>query len=159
MRFSWTVISGNSRRPSGQMATPAPTMPGGDMRSRRRSPKRISPEATGTRPMMALSTVLFPAPLAPTIETICRSSTVSVTPWSARTLPYQTWRSRTSRLGILVPPQVGRHHGRVVADALGLALGDLLAVVHHDDLPAELHDEAHVVLDHHDGGAPRVDPT
>src|SRR3989304_64417 len=114
MRFSWTVISGNSRRPSGQMATPAPTMPGGDMRSRRRSPKRTSPEG-------------------------------SVPPGGPPPLPYETGRSRTSSLGILVHPQVGRHHGRVVADALGRSLGDLLAVVHDHDLPAALHDEAHVV--------------
>ena len=86
-RFSSTVISGNSRRPSGQRLTPALTIRGGDSWSRRRSPNSTVPAVIGTSPITALRIVLLPAPFAPTIETISRSSTDSVTPRSARTFP------------------------------------------------------------------------
>ena len=46
-----------------------------------------------------------------------------------------------------VAAQIGGDHGGVVADLGGCALGDLLAVVQHDDLVGQAHDHVHLVLD------------
>jgi len=45
------------------------------------------------------------------------------------------------------PSQVRIDHPRVVADLLGEPVGDLLPVVHGDDVVGNSHDEAHVVFD------------
>jgi hypothetical protein len=49
--------------------------------------KRIDPLAGGTRPKIADSVVVFPAPFGPTIVTTSPSSTCSEMPWSAGTRP------------------------------------------------------------------------
>src|SRR6202049_3687 len=52
--------------------------------------------------------------------------------------------------------QVGLDHARVVTYLDGWTLGDLLAVVEHDDALGRLHDDLHVVLDQeHRDSAPK----
>src|SRR6056297_2535753 len=53
-------------------------------------------------------------------------------------------------------PQIGVDHSLVAAHLVGRAVADLLAVIHHHDAVAEVHDHAHVVLDQGDGGAELV---
>jgi len=52
-----------------------------------------------------------------------------------------------------VGAEVGVEHRRVLRDGGGRAVGDLLARGHHHHAFAEVHDEAHVVLDQQDGHA------
>ena len=60
------------RRPSSASAAPS---------------KRTSPPAAGTRPVMARSVVVLPAPLAPMSVTISPCPSVSETPFSAWIAP------------------------------------------------------------------------
>ena len=52
----------------------------------RRSPNRISPSDSGSRPEIARSRVLFPAPLAPMMVTTEPCGTFMLTPRNAATL-------------------------------------------------------------------------
>ncbi len=59
----------------------------GSIPSIRLSSNRISPDVGFFRPEMARSSVVLPAPLAPTIETTSPSPTFSETPFKASALP------------------------------------------------------------------------
>src|SRR5664279_1303779 len=52
--------------------------------------------------------------------------------------------------------QVGADDFRVVAHLIRQPIADLLAIVEDDDPVADVHDDAHVVLDQHDGSAELV---
>jgi hypothetical protein len=74
------------------------------------------------------------------------------TPRSTALRPWETARSRTSSIGP-PPPEVRRDDGRIGADVLRRALGDLPARAEHRDGVGDLHDEADHVLDDDDGDA------
>ena len=86
-RFSPTDISGNTRRASGTMASPASTRRAGLQRSTRRPSSSIAPRATGKVPMMVFIVVLLPDAFPPSRHTISPRRTSSSTSKSAWTGP------------------------------------------------------------------------
>ena len=87
LRFSSTVSSPKSLRPSGTSAMPAEAIRSGD-RPRTDAPaSRTSPADAATSPVIACSVVDLPAPLGPMRPTISPSSTVNETPRTAGTEP------------------------------------------------------------------------
>src|SRR5262249_42986429 len=117
-------------------------------------PKRMFPRHALISPISVRSSVVLPAPFAPSSTTVSCSPTLRSTPHSTRTLPSPASRPAISSSaedecsgGILaskkdldhtrIPDRVGEH-----------ALENLPACVHHDDAVGDLVDEAHQVLDH-----------
>src|SRR5919204_4224275 len=92
--------------------------------------KTTRPAAGRTRPEMARSVDVLPAPLGPMTATISRSPTVRLTRSTAITFPYRTDSSATSSIADL-DTEVGLDDGRILLDGLGRALGDAHAVVEH----------------------------
>ena len=86
-RFSATVSSGKMRRPSGTWQIPRRTIRSGARPWMGRPSNRISPRRGGTMPLMAMSVVDLPAPLAPIRVTISPSSTRRLTSRRAWTAP------------------------------------------------------------------------
>ena len=89
-RFSSTVSSANTRRPSMTWAIPARTMRDASASwtfspSKTIDPLVISPSWMSSSPVMARNVVVFPAPLAPRSATICPSRTSRDSPRSTRT--------------------------------------------------------------------------
>ena len=66
---------------------PAATRRWAGMPEMSRSSNRTRPEASGIRPAIAFSSVVFPAPLAPTMVTTCPRSTSIEAPVTARIAP------------------------------------------------------------------------
>ena len=56
------------------------------------------------------------------------------------------------RLFLVGDAEIGGDHLGIVAHFLRRAVGDLRAVVEHDDMIGDLHDDRHVVLDQQDRG-------
>ena len=77
--FSSTLSSGNTRRPSGVRVIPILTRLSGGWWVTSRSRNLTVPPTTGTRPMMPIRSVLFPAPFAPSTVTISPASTSRLT--------------------------------------------------------------------------------
>ena len=96
-RFSAMVRCVNTRRPCGTNAMPSftiscvATASGSCLH-------RTCPATTGARPMIALSTVDFPAPLGPMTATTSPSRTPSDTASRAFTTPYRTDTSVSSSM-------------------------------------------------------------
>ena len=86
-RFSSTVRSGKTLRPSGTWAIPFATMTSGGRPSMRSSSSRISPVESFSSPEIARSVVVFPAPFAPIRVAIPPLLTESDMPRTAATLP------------------------------------------------------------------------
>src|ERR687888_2083232 len=161
MRFSRTVRRLKIRRPSGTCATPRPTISWGGTPTSDAVSSVIVPERGWRRPEIALSVVVFPAPLLPRSATISPRPTSSPTPLSARISPYAT--SSASTLSTAGPPGGRAARAEVRPDdpcvALDLArrpLRDLLARVEHGHPVGYLHHDAHVVLDQ-DDREPEID--
>src|SRR5579862_1597609 len=118
-----------------------------------------SPRDTFNTPLIALSSVDFPAPFGPTMAVIFPARTVSEMssmiggpPYPAVSRSVLSTASGGSAMA-LVHPEVGVDHPGVVAQAGKRSLRDDLAQVHHDHLMAGSLDEREVVLDHDDGAA------
>src|SRR3989442_1383433 len=148
-RLSTTVISGKTRAPSGTTATPRCTISSGARPSIRSPLKRIAPSRTGTRPRIALMTVVFPAPLGPIRLTTSPAVTTRLTPQSTCKAPYPaptlSSTSEGAASGIRFA-EVRLDHRGVTHDVGRATFGDLLAVVQHHDPIGEPHDGAHDVL-------------
>ncbi len=86
-RFSSTVMGPNNCLPSGICTSLRDTIPSTPTESMRRPWKVILPLAIRTTPEIALSKVLLPAPLAPTMVTISPSPTVRSIPWRTSIRP------------------------------------------------------------------------
>src|SRR5712691_6935646 len=56
------------------------------------------------------------------------------------------------RISVMAQSEIGVEHGLVLADLVGLSVGDLAPVVQHGHPVGDVHDHAHVVLDQRDGG-------
>src|SRR5262245_50556614 len=113
-----------------------------------RSPlKRIAPATgarrTGTRPRIVLITVVLPAPLPPIRLTISPEFTDSVTPDSTCRGPYPASTDSTARSA---PgsgtgcSEIRLDDGRIAHHVGGPPLGDLLAIVQHDDAISQVQD-------------------
>ena len=92
----------------------------------------IAPFLGGVTPEMLMSVVVLPAPLAPMSVTISPAS----------------MRSDTPRRALA---EVGFDDVGIGPDFLRRAVGDFHAVVEHDQVLADAHDELHVVFDEDDG--------
>src|SRR5438552_6896690 len=105
-----------------------------------------------TMPMIDFMVVLLPAPLRPTTVTNSPARTSRSTPCSTCDSPYQASRPFTlSSASGMLGPQVGRHHGGILRDALVVAFGQDFAAGQHGDALRQAGDDAEVVLDHQYG--------
>src|SRR2546423_12141918 len=120
-------------RPSGTRAIPARAIASGARPRSERPLWRTSPRAIGTRPMIACSVELLPAPFGPIRPTISPLPTSKLRPRTAGTAPYRTSSpsiasaaSGTDRL-----PQVGSRDVEVPADLLGRPRGERPPPIQH----------------------------
>ena len=86
-RFSYTVSGPKICRPSGTRTQPRPTTASAPRPAISWVPRRMEPDQGRTIPAIELRSVLFPAPLAPTMATISPSSTCNDAPLSTSTPP------------------------------------------------------------------------
>src|SRR5947209_2372130 len=116
--------------------------------------RRIDPVDWRWRPMTHRSSVVLPAPFRPTSVTISPSPTCNDTSRSAWASPYRAERpwSSSAALGMRLP-QIGGDDRGVLANDRVAPLRDHAALLQDDHLIRELGDDAHVVLDEHDGPA------
>src|SRR6478752_2350040 len=149
-RFSSTVSSVMTPRPSGTWAIPRPGISSGAVRVSSRPSYVALPDCARTSPVMVRSSVVLPAPLAPSTAVTSPRGAVKETSLRARTAPYDVESSLTSSIGDRVA-EVGGLHGRVVAHVGRAARRDDLAEVEDHEVVADRHDEVHVVLDEHHG--------
>src|ERR1700751_3700389 len=159
-RFSCTVISGKTCRPSGTWAMPSSGMRYGGSVLRSVPAKVTLPVDSFTRPEIARSVVLLPAPLAPSRPTASPALMLMETWEIAGTEPYAALMPLSSSMGasarwrMYMGPEIGADDLRIFHDLLGRAFRDLLAMVEHDDMPRHRHDRAHQVFDDDDGEPP-----
>src|SRR4051812_8834455 len=150
-RFSRTVRSPSVPRPSGTWAIPRAATWSGRM-PRMSLPSNTMRPPARTVPLIARRVVVLPAPFAPRMPTAPLSGTLSDTPSSTCTGPYNAVTSSSSSSVIrCVLSDVGLDDARVGLRLGGRPLHELGAVVEHDDPVGEGGDEAHVVLDDDDG--------
>src|SRR6478609_7218690 len=146
-RFSWTVIPGNTPRPSGACTMPSMTRLNARILVMSWPSKTMDPWDSGLIPEIARMVVVLPAPLAPIRVTSSPSSTDNEMPCSASIRPYATFMSLISSRGIVGHPQVGGDNRGVVADLGRQTFGDLLAELQYHDPVGHPHHQPHVVLD------------
>src|SRR5262245_44629984 len=96
----------------------------------------MSPAEARSMPEITLTRVDFPAPFAPTTETISPSSTSNETPSSTRACPYCAEIELT--LSKLVS-QIGLDHARISCRGLWRAFENLFAVMQHDECVGQCH--------------------
>src|ERR1700728_728231 len=115
---------------------------------------RTCPRRGFTRPLIVRSSVVLPAPFAPSTAVIVAVSASTLTPSSAVTPPYPATRPSTASALLMGDSQVGRGH-RGIGLNLGRRSGrDDLAEVEDGDRVADRHPQVHVML-HHDHRAVR----
>src|SRR5216683_6215764 len=151
MRFSRTVKSGRMPLPSGTWAMPRRTISSGRRPVIAVPPSAILPDAALAMPLMALSRVDLPDPLAPRMATSWPVSTFMETSCNASTEPYRTLRSVTSSIGGLA--EIGGDDAGVAQHLGGQTVGDELPEIEHDQPLAQPRHERHVVLDDQDAEA------
>src|SRR3984957_1008038 len=162
-KFSSTVNSSITPRPSGTWETPLRAMVSTLCPSSGSPSKRTEPSLGLTRPEIVRSNVVLPAPFAPSTAVTAPGSASKETERSACTAPNETLRSRTSSpaslrrafLAVLVHhvPEIRAHHRGVDADGVRRAAGDDLPEIEDDDPVADRHHQIHVVLHEKDGHA------
>src|SRR5260370_30911563 len=97
---------------------------------------------------VTFTSVDFPAPFAPTTETISAASTSKETPSSTRARPYCAETDLTLSNHHLLA-EIGLDPRRVLGGRMRDAFEYLLAVMQHDYRVRQGHDGLHHVLDHH----------
>src|SRR3954469_2047627 len=144
-RFSCTVSCPKMPRPSGTMTRPRRGS------SCTRAFLRSIPEYSSLRALegmslqIALSAEVLPAPFAPISATSSPGATSRSTPFTARMPPERTSRPLIS--SSMRRPEIGLDHLRIALHFRGPTFRDLLAVVEHHHPIADIHHQAHVVLD------------
>src|SRR5438874_2585433 len=124
----------------------------------------MRPDAGRSSPLIVRSSVVLPAPFAPSTAVIVPGRACMETPSRARTAPYVVTTSsiaspsaidtaHLARVRVDVLAEVGLEDLRVVAYLCRRPGRDDAAEVEDDDAVAHLHDEVHVVLDEQDGHA------
>ena len=86
-RFSSTVRLAKIRRPSGTSEMPSRAIRSGGRPTSWMPSNSIDPDAGRTRPVIAATVVVFPAPFAPTTPTSSPSATLNDTPRTAVMCP------------------------------------------------------------------------
>src|SRR5580700_6345070 len=135
--------------PSGTWPTPRRAIASGDRPTSCWSPSNTEPLRGLTSPEMVLTSVVLPAPFAPSTAVMLPSGTDSVTRSSATTPPYATVRSVISSMRDLLS-EICRGDIAVRANLRGWAGCDHLAEVEHRDGVAHRHDHVDVMLDERD---------
>src|SRR5262249_14670498 len=106
---------------------------------------------------MTFTSVVLPAPFAPTTDTISPRATSNDTSRSTLACPYCAPTASTlSKQELLAEIRLD-HRGRL-GGRWRRPLKDLLAVVQHDDHVRERHHGLHHVLDHQERDAARAEP-
>src|SRR3954469_18462778 len=108
----------------------------------------MNPERGRRRPAVAFISVVLPAPFGPMTQTISPTATSRSMPASAVTGPYPTTRLRTlsMRGGLRACAKVGGDDFRMRPDDCGFALCDAPPEIEDEDVMADRHHDAHVVL-------------
>src|SRR5215813_4027177 len=151
-RFSITVIEPKTWRPSGTCAMPRCARSEGATASRSRSSKWMLPPLGRRVPEMALNSVVFPAPLGPTMDTNWLEPTASEISQSAVKPPYATERDSTASTNYRpFLTEVGLDDTAIVDDLARLADCQDGTVVEHHEALGKSHHRAHRMLDDHDG--------
>src|SRR5574344_48531 len=148
-KFSCTVRSVNTRRPSGTSEIPSEQILLIDWPHSSWSCILIEPFSAFTRPQIVLSSVDFPAPFAPMSVTIFPSGTSMSTPLRALMPPYET--CRLVMLSIFVLPKVCGDNVFVALYFCRCARSNERTKIQNVDPVGNVHDKIHVVLNHKDG--------
>src|SRR3978361_1121873 len=156
--FSGTVMSGKTRRPSGQCAMPRARISRAEHCVMSWPSNTSRPEKAGRIPEIERSVVLLPAPLAPISATSWPCLIDSEMPLMASPLPYRQTRSLISSTFSRSLPEIGPYHFRIALDRRRRPLGDDLAVVQNHDPVRHPHHHRHVMLDQQDGDAASTQP-
>src|SRR6218665_4086399 len=148
-RFSNTLISPKTWRPSGHMLTPREAIADPGIARNGWPSKMMSPPVTSTKPQIALRRVDLPAPLGPISATHSPAATSNETPCTA-----SSWRTlqpgpEPAISASLLVSQVSLDHGGIGPDLGGRAFGNFFTKIENDDALADLHDQRHMVFDHH----------
>src|SRR6185503_9718023 len=159
-RFSSTVSSGITACPSGTWAIPARTICSGLRPVRSVPSSRTRPRRGLIMPLTARSSVVLPAPLAPSTAVMAAVPAEMLTRSSAMTPPYPATSSSTASAGVAGPAgpvsllmggaQVGSGHGGIVLNLPRRARRDHLAEVEDHDRVADGHHQVHVMLHDHE---------
>src|SRR6266704_2526792 len=154
--------------PSGTWATPALTICSGLRPVWSAPSSRTRPRRGLIMPLTARSSVVLPAPFAPSTAVMAAVPAEMLTPSSAITPPYPATRSSTASAGasaraaaalltgglgerrIARRAEVGGGHGGIVLNLPRCARRDHLPEVEDHDRVADGHHQVHVMLDHHE---------
>src|SRR6266480_4173672 len=109
------------------------------------------PARDGISRQIAFRVEVLPAPLAPIRHTSSPSSTAKSIPLTARMPPY--WTSSPLASSSTLRPQIGFDDLGVALHLRRRALSDLFSVIQHQHAVADLHHQAHVMLDEQHGDA------
>src|SRR5580692_8033479 len=137
--------------PSGTCPTPMRAIISGDRRMSCCSPSITEPLRALTRPEIVRTSVVLPAPFAPSTAVMLPSGTESDTRSSAMTPPYATVRSVISSMRDLLP-EIRRGNVAVGANLCGRTRREHLAEVEHRDGVAHRHHHVDVMLDERNRG-------
>ena len=134
LRFSYTVSCGKHLALSGTILMPRSALLWVGMAVISVPSNIILPDLTFCSPIRALRVVVFPAPLAPIIDTSSPFSTWKLIPWTASMSPYDMERSFTSsNIGTLSFPQICFYNCRVSGDFRRSAFCKFSSVIQYDD--------------------------
>src|SRR5438445_4930120 len=154
--FSHTVMVGNRLRSCGTCTMPRARIARG-LRPASDSPRnRTVPMVGRRRPLMTRRTVDLPAPFGPTMQVRMPSSMLRSTPCRMTPPPYPALTPTSSRRAVISGSQVGVENGRLLTHQVRPAGGYRPSPMQDDDFGAQVHDEAHVVLDHEERDPARV---
>src|SRR6266480_4686277 len=109
------------------------------------------PARDGISRQIAFRVEVLPAPLAPIRHTSSPSSTAKSIPLTARMPPY--WTSSPLTSSSTLRPQIGFDDLGVALHLRRRALRNLFSIIQHQHAVADLHHQAHVMLDEQYGDA------
>src|SRR5260370_33045483 len=154
--MSWV----NRRRPWTTWTSPAFTVSPGPAPVMSR-PANCTCPVRGSRPEMARSNVVLPAPFGPSSATASPAPMVSATSRNTTILPYPAERPATSSNGSCREDsgaEVGTHHLPMRTDLLRRPRRQHLAEIEHGHAIADVEDQVGMVLDQQHRGAGAADP-
>ena len=160
-------MSPNSSRVSGHWTTPPRAIAAGGHAGEACARRTGSRRYSGTRPEIALNSVVLPAPFSPTIETNSPSRTCRPTLLERLRLAVEdadARRPRADRLAFAaasrplassfdLAAEIDAAHGLVAHHLLGGAFGDVLAEIHREHAIDQRRHALDVVIDQQHGAA------
>src|ERR1700689_3293870 len=137
-------MRGKSPRPSGTSEMPRRVRSCGGSSAKGAPSNVMRPENGRTRPAIARTSELLPAPLGPIRPTISLGSTLRSISSRARNGPYLTTSFSTSSMG---RAEIMLDDPPILQDVDGRPIDDLLAGDQHDDPVGQLADHLHGMFD------------